>query len=583
MTPLLVMSAIAAGALTVLSPCVLPILPVLLSASSSDGVRHRPFWVVLGLAASFTLFGAVFAAFGSFLGLSNGAWRNAAAAILLFFGLSLLWPRLWERLGSRIAALAQRIPGADRPPSQQGWTGALLVGASLGLVWAPCAGPILAIIITAAAVQGNFGRSLVLLGAYSLGAAVPMLAIGYGGRGLYRKFLSLGRWGELSRRLLGAVTVATVVALAFNVDTLFLSRLPGRLFLANRLERRLAGAKGRGEAPRIGAAPGEAPAPAAGESLPVLGTMPEFARIASWLNSPPLGASSLQGKVVLVDFWTYSCINCIRTLPYVTRWYDKYEGQGFAVVGVHTPEFSFEKDEANVKAAVARYGIRYPVALDNFYGTWNAYNNNAWPADYLFDARGRLREVHFGEGDYEETERAIQTLLAEARLLRAPVAVDRPKANVDFALIDSPETYVGYRRARNFSSPEPAEQDRTARYSLPSALALNAWALRGTWKITGEDAVLEAPRGGVRFHFEALQLNLVMGGRAKGSSAVVRLDGTPIPPSLRGADVGPDGRLVVGDSRLYSLVRLPANDPRNHVFEIDFEQPGVALYAFTFG
>ncbi len=584
MNPTLEILAIAAGALTVLSPCILPILPALLSASASNGIRHRPFWIVLGLAISFTLFGAVFAVFGTFLGLSDAALRYAAMAILLFFGLSLLWPRLWERVGSRVGALAQKLPGADRPPAGQGRGGALLLGASLGLVWAPCAGPILGIIITLAAVQGAFGRSLLLMSCYSLGAALPMLVIGYGGRRLYGKILALGKWGELSHRVLGVVTIATVVALFFNLDTLFLSRVPARLFPAETLERKLAGAASRGPARGADAAPGVAEASTDASSLPVLGKMPEFTNIAAWLNSPPRTSASLRGKVVLVDFWTYSCINCIRTLPHVTRWYDKYRDEGLVVVGVHTPEFTFEKDEANVKKAVARYGIRYPVALDNFYGTWSAYNNSVWPAHYLFDAQGRLREVHFGEGEYEETERAIQSLLREAKLARGTQQVERPAAKVDFSLIDSPETYIGYGRARNFSSREAAAHDRARNYTAPATLGLNEWALRGPWKITRESALLEAPGGGVQFHFKARQLNLVMrdaGGT--GVKARVLLDGKPVPPDHRGADVGSDGRLTVSESRLYDLIDLSAKDRRDHVFEIDFEGAGVALYSFTFG
>jgi cytochrome c biogenesis protein CcdA/thiol-disulfide isomerase/thioredoxin len=577
--------AVAAGILTVLSPCILPILPALLSASAAGGVRHRPFWIVLGLAISFTLFGIAFAVFGSFLGLSNEALRNAAMAILLFFGLSLLWPRLWEGVGNRVAALAQKLPGMSAPPSGQGRGSALLVGASLGLVWAPCAGPILGIIITLAAVQGSFGRSLFLLGGYSLGAALPMLVIGYGGRRLYRKVLTLGRWGELSHRLLGVVTIATVAALFFNLDTRLLSRLPGWLFPADRLERRLAAANpGRPGGSPIGTGAGVARTSAQGSPLPVLSNgMPEFAKIAAWLNSPPLSPASLRGKVVLVDFWTYSCINCIRTFPYITRWYDKYKDQGLVIVGVHTPEFAFEKDKGNVEKAIKRYGIRYPVALDNFYGTWDAYRNNAWPAHYLFDAQGRLRETHFGEGNYEKTEEAIQSLLAEAKLLHTPVPLDRAKPNVDFSLIGSPETYVGYRRAENFASPQKVAPERTANYSAPSSLSLNQWALEGTWKVTGEAAVLEAPGGGIRFRFQAPKLNLVMKGEGKGARARVLLDGKPVPAAFRGTDVGSDGKLSVGYSRLYNLVSLPAGERLDHLFEIVFDDPGVEAYAFTFG
>ena len=573
--------AVAAGALTVLSPCILPILPALLSASAPGEGRHRPLWIVLGLALGFSLFGAVFTVFGTFLGLSNAALRYVAMAVLLFFGLSLLWPRLWDAFGMRISAMSQKIPGIGGDPSRRGRLAAIAIGCSLGMVWAPCAGPILGIILTFAAVQGAFGRSLLLLAAYSLGASVPMLVIGYGGRGLYRRVAALGRWGELSHKVMGAVTVASVIALFFNLDTVFLTHLPSGLSYSGALERRLAEVRPQGGGDGAGAT---VVAASSGDSaLPILGKMPDFVEIAAWLNSPPLTARELRGKVVLVDFWTYSCINCIRTLPYVTGWYDKYRDQGLVVVGVHTPEFAFEKDEGNVRKAILRYGIRYPVALDNFYGTWKAYDNRYWPAHYLFDAQGRLRDVHFGEGKYQETERAIQSLLMEARLLHAPKGLEPRASNVDFSRIDSPETYLGYARATNFSSREPASRDRAASYSVPSTLGLNAWALRGTWKIAGESAGLEAPGGAVRFRFKAPRLNLVMGGKGRKTRAVVRLDGKPLPADARGADTGPGGRLVVGAPRLYNLVALPAQDRGDHVFEIDFEEPGVELYAFTFG
>jgi cytochrome c biogenesis protein CcdA/thiol-disulfide isomerase/thioredoxin len=570
--------AMAAGVLTVLSPCILPILPALLSASAAGGFRHRPSWIVLGLVISFTVFGAVFSVFGTFLGLSNESLRDVALAILSFFGISLLWPRIWERAGSRIGALAQKIPGMDRSSEEQGAVGALLLGASLGLLWAPCAGPILGIIITFAAVQKDFAKSLLLLSGYSLGAAVPMLAIGYGGKRLYRKFAMLGRWGEISHRLLGAVTIATVVALFFHLDTVFLSRLPGTFFFSGGLERQLAQAE-TGNRPRGSVVSASADS----SELPVLGTMPQFRKIALWLNSPPLTPEALRGKVVLVDFWTYSCINCIRTLPHVTSWYDKYRGDGFVVVGVHTPEFAFEKDESNVKKAVERYGIRYPVALDNFYGTWEAYDNHYWPAHYLFDAQGRLRMVHFGEGKYEETERAIQSLLMEAKLLHAPPALDRRAAGVDFARIDSPETYVGYARTSNFASPQAPVPDAAENFTAPPMLRLNQWALRGTWRIAAESAELMSPGGGVRFRFRAPKLNLVMSGNGRNVPATLRLDGKPIPPDARGTDARADGTVSVSVPRLYNLVALPGGDRDEHVFEADFADPGVALYAFTFG
>jgi cytochrome c biogenesis protein CcdA/thiol-disulfide isomerase/thioredoxin len=574
--------AILAGLLTVVSPCILPVLPPLLGASVATPVRHRPFWIVLGLASGFTFFGTIFAFFGTFLGLSSSFLRQSALVILFFFGLSLIRPRLWEGMGNRISSLAQIITGTDKLITEQGRLNAFLIGGSLGLIWAPCAGPILGIIITLATVQRSFAQTLLLMGGYSLGAAVPMLLIGYGGRRVTGRIQKFRAWGPISHKVLGFLTLATVIGLYFNVDTLLLSHLPGQLFIANRIEEKLVEKKGAASI-ETDSKSGVALASTEAMLLPVLGTIPEFSQITAWINSPAMSSSDLRGKVVLVDFWTYSCINCIRTLPFVTQWYEKYKDQGLVVIGVHTPEFSFEKDVSNIKQAVVRHRIHYPVAVDNDYGTWNAYNNRYWPAHYLIDAQGNIRQEHFGEGKYEETERAIQALLAEAKLLHKPVNLEAPKSSVDFSKIHSFETYIGYGRAQNFSSPQGLQRDTVLTYSAPTGLGLNQWTLTGLWKITEEAAILQAPNGAIRFRFEAPKLNLVMAEEEKGSTAKVLLDGKTIPSNSRGDDVGQDGTVAISGSRLYNLVTLPPGDEGDHLFELIFEKPKVRLFAFTFG
>ncbi len=578
--------AVLAGVLTVLSPCILPILPALLSASVSQKNPHRPFWIVLGLATSFALFGTVFAVFKSFLGLTNGELRDAALAILLFFGLSLLMPRLWERIGSTISTFVQRAPWMSRLSSESGPAGTVLLGGALGLVWAPCAGPILGIILTLATVQASFASTFFLMGAYALGAALPMLLIGYGGQRVAQKLQRFRGVGSVAPKVLGVVTLGAVAGLYFNLDTVLLSHLPGRFFLSNTVEKTLvAHPPSRAMAQTVGQTTSAKAgmAPAVPSSLPVLGTMPAFADITGWINSPPLTRKELRGKVVLVDFWTYSCINCIRTLPYVKRWYEKYKDQGLVVVGVHTPEFAFEKKTANVEKAVKQFGIDYPVAIDSRYGTWNAYSNQFWPAHYLIDARGRIREVHFGEGDYRKTEKAIQSLLSESGTLGKKVALSGPLASVNFMEIQSPETYLGYGRAERFSSPETVEPDATMNYSFPQSLGLNDWALMGTWRVKGEKVILEGPKGDLRFRFHAPKLNIVMKGSGESVKARVFLDGKPLPDGLYGSDVASDGSVTVRDAKLYNLVSLPAEDTGAHVFEIRFEAPGVSVYTFTFG
>lgn len=574
--------AVLAGVLTVLSPCILPILPALLSASVSEKNPHRPFWIVLGLGMSFALFGTVFAVFKNFLGISNGALRDAALLILLFFGLSLLMPRLWEHIGSAISTFVQRAPWMVRLSSESGPAGTILLGSALGLVWAPCAGPILGIILTLAAVQASFFGTLALMGAYALGAALPMLLIGYGGQRVAKKLAGFRGVGSNAPKVLGVVTLAAVIGLYFNFDTALLSRLPSTLFLSNAIEQKLVARTDGGGTQKPSAHPAAMSVPMA-SPLPVLGPMPAFSDIAGWINSPPLTREDLRGKVVLVDFWTYSCINCIRTLPYVKRWYEKYKDQGLVVIGVHTPEFAFEKDPSNVETAVKKFGIPYPVAIDSRYGTWNAYSNQYWPAHYLIDAQGRIRDEHFGEGDYQKTEREIQSLLYEAGTLKKPMSVGSPLASVNFMEIQSPETYLGFSRADRYASPERVDPGTRQRFSYPSSLSLNAWALSGTWRVEGEKVVLERPDGGIRFRFHAPKLNIVMKGTGAGVKGRVFLDGKPLPPAFFGADIASDGTVAVRKPRLYNMVSLPGNDTGDHTFEIRFSTPGASVYTFTFG
>lgn len=573
MTATLLLLAFLAGGLTVLSPCILPILPALLSASLSTKLKHRPFWIVLGLVLSFTFFGVIFAVFGGFFGLSNQTLRHVALAVLFFLSLTLMWPELWEKFGNRISRLAAKIPGTNVLPENQGRVSAIVIGMSLGLVWAPCAGPILGIILTLAAVQSSLAQGFVLMGSYALGAGFPMLGIGYGGQKIAGKLRLLSRWGGFFRKALGALTCVTVIALYFNVDTLVLSYLPRGFFFAERLEKKLSA-----EAPEDVLA-----SKVLSGKLSLMGDMPEFAGISAWLNSPPLVADKLRGKVVLIDFWTYSCINCIRTLPAVTAWHEKYRNQGLVIIGVHTPEFQFESEIANVKQALIRHGITYPVALDNDYGTWNAYKNRYWPAKYLIDAEGHIRKTHFGEGDEEEFEAAIQELLQEARLLKEAPKLSVRDSGVDFNKIHSPETYIGYARQENFASPESVAANVMTNYTAPSALRLNEWALQGTWQVMTESARLTSASGKIQYRFRAPQLNLVMKGVGQGVKAVVYLDGKPIAENSKGEDVGISGEVFIRDAKLYNLVHLPADDIGEHVFELIFETEGAELFAFTFG
>ncbi len=315
--------------------------------------------------------------------------------------------------------------------------------------------------------------------------------------------------------------------------------------------------------------------------------LPRLERATGWLNSPPLTEADLRGKVVIVDFWTYTCINWLRTLPYVRAWAEKYRDQGLVVIGVHTPEFEFEKNARNVSAALQAMGISYPVAIDNDYGIWSAFSNQAWPALYFIDAQGRVRHRQFGEGDYENAERIIQQLLTEAGrdTARDLVSVNPRgvEAAADWATLKSPETYLGYDRAANFASPAGAKLGVPRIYAAPNGLKLNHWALSGAWTVQRQASVLNGPRGRIAYRWRARDLHLVMGPTANGTAGRFRvlIDGQP-PGAAHGGDIDEQGNGTVTEQRLYQLIRQPG-PITERLFEIEFLDPGVEVFALTFG
>jgi thiol-disulfide isomerase/thioredoxin len=322
--------------------------------------------------------------------------------------------------------------------------------------------------------------------------------------------------------------------------------------------------------------------------LRVEGELPSLGGALEWLNSPPLTPSGLRGSVVLVEFWTYSCINWLRTLPYVRAWADKYRDQGFVVIGAHTPEFEFETDVDNVRHAMSEMMIDYPVAIDSDYAIWEAFENHYWPALYFVDAQGQIRHHQFGEGEYEQSERVIQQLLVEAgrdRVDHELVSVDVSgvEAAADLGSLESPESYVGYARSETFASPGGAAWDERRSYEVPARLRLNQWALSGDWTVGRQATVLNEPNGRIACRFHARDLNLVMGSRTRGTSVAfrVRIDGEP-PGAAHGLDVDDQGNGTVTEPRLYQLIRQP-KPIADRQFEIEFLAEGAETFVFTFG
>jgi cytochrome c biogenesis protein CcdA/thiol-disulfide isomerase/thioredoxin len=590
---LLMLFGFLAGAGTALSPCVLPVLPIALSAGATGG-RRRPLGIVVGLAVSFTFATVALVYLISALGLPNDLLRKLAIAVLLAFGVTLMIPPLAARVEAWMSRFASRA-GVAGGGGDGFWSGTA-VGASLGLVYAPCAGPILAGVITVSASQPFTAGRLAVALSYGIGSAVVLYFLMLGGR---RLVAPLARRGIALQVTMGAVMVVVALAMAANYDVKFQNKIASSLpsFLVNPTEgledtasARAAlsdvrgesahgvGAKATSAAAAVEAAAGKrSPRRVKASGLPVLGKAPEFVDNQQWFNTPgdkPLTLRSLRGRVVLVDFWTYSCINCLRTLPYLTAWDRTYRKDGLTIVGVHSPEFPFEKDAGNVKEAIERNGIHYPVVQDNDLATWDAYGNQYWPSEYFIDAMGRVRFVHYGEGEYGEKEKIIRELLAEA---------GRPVARRDSgahgieasAGVTTPETYLGAARAERVTNPmlSPGTHD----FPKPAAPGANEFAYTGRWKIALESATAEG--GSLALRFGARRVYLVLGSPGRTRHVRVLLDGRPIPSSLAGSDVHA-GTVAVTGQRLYELVDLPAVG--RHLLTLEPEA-GVMGYAFTFG
>ncbi len=586
--------AVLAGAGTALSPCVLPVLPALLSAGGVGG-RRRPLGVVIGLTVTFTVTIVGVAGVVSGVGLGSDPLRDVAVGVLLASGLALIVPGLADRLEARLSRVAALGVGGIRLGGGDGFRSGLLVGGALGFVYTPCAGPILAAVISVSAASG---RTVAVALAYSLGSAAVLLALTLSGRRVFERVRAAGR-GPTLQRTLGAVMLLTALAIIAGFDVRFdqyvAEHIPevnvtAGLEKSKAVESRLSEIAGHGTRFAEGTKPKAAPRNASDATLLAdarglrdLGEAPEFADTQRWFNTPgnrPLTLASLRGRVVLVDFWTYTCINCIRTLPYLKAWDATYRDKGLTIVGVHTPEFAFEHDAGNVENAIERFGLRYPVAQDNEMGTWNAYGNQYWPADYLIDAKGHVRYAAAGEGDYSQTETAIRALLAEAG--GSVGGMSHPTHLVTPSEVATPETYLGTARAQGWrEAPKSGVHDYGT--SVPVQLGLNEFAYSGTWNIAGQPATAVSGAGagaGIDMEFEAKNVYLVLSSAGESPRKVqVLLDGNPISARDAGADVH-GGAVTVTGQRLYSLVSLGGD--QQHRLSLRFA-PGVTGYAFTFG
>ncbi len=554
----LIVFAFIAGAATAVSPCVLPVLPVALAAGVTGG-RRRPLGVVTGLALSFTVATVVLVYLISALGLPDQLLRTLSIIALIGFGIALLVPALGDRLEARLSTIGPRLGvGSPRAGGGGGFWSGTLVGGGLGFVYAPCAGPILAGVITVSASQSFSAGRLAVALAYGIGSAVVLYGLMLGGRRL------TGRLARRSGRFqmsMGAIMVVIALLMLGNYDTRFETSIAADLpsFLVTPAKGLETGSTAAGELAALrghkARRAGGLKEADAGERLPVLGVAPQFVGTQSWFNTPggkPLSLAALRGRVVLVDFWTYSCINCIRTLPYLNAWNERYAGKGLTIVGVHTPEFPFEHSASNVQEAIRQNGIRYPVVQDNNYSTWNAYNNEYWPAEYLIDAKGRIRLTDFGEGEYAAKERAIRSLLVEAGA-EGLGQTTKVQAQAPSAAEVTPESYLGAEKAERFENGtlHPGLDD----FGSGPAPAREHLRYEGSWLLS-TDAAEAVAGSALRLNFFARRVFLVAGSARATGSARILLDGHPISAAESGGDVHA-GSASIGFQRLYRLVELP--------------------------
>lgn len=557
---LLIAFAFLAGVVTVLSPCILPILPIVLSSSiGGENIgKGRPIGVITGFILSFTFFTLFLSTIVRLSGISADTLRLFSVIVIAGFGLSLLLPQFQVLVEKLFSRLTRFMPTSQVRP---GFGPGLLVGLSVGLLWTPCVGPILASIISLAITGSVTFDAFIITFFYALGTAIPMFLIIIGGQNALRKVpWLLANTGKIQKAF-GVVMIITAIGIFYNVDRKFqsfilttfpqygvgLTKFEDNDMVKKELER----LKKEKENPKTTSLESNTSYDLFNVNPRV--PAPEIIPGGSWFGSTPLTIKSLRGKVVLIDFWTYTCINCQRTFPYLKAWHEKYSDKGLVIIGVHSPEFEFEKNPENVKKAISDFGLKYSIVQDNNFDTWNAYSNRYWPAKYLIDKDGYIRYTHFGEGAYAETEKVIQDLLKETGQ-----KVDEQISSIDDQTSTgrlTPETYLG-----------SARMDRKS--DSPKGLPLHYFSLEGDWK-TEKEYSQTGKRSSLTLHFYAQKAFLVITPKQAGDKIKVYLDGKLV------------NTITFDDPRLYDIVKL--EEAGEHTLKLEFPNEGTQVFAFTFG
>lgn len=557
-----------AGTLTVLSPCVIPLLPIIVGGSLKEDSKRKAYLITLSLAISVVLFTLLLKATTLLINVSPQFWQIFSGGLIIALGVITIYPNIWENLQFKLGLSGKSDELLLKSSQKRGDLGSILTGMALGPVFSSCS-PTYALILATVLPQ-SFAQGVVNLIIYALGLSMALLALALGGQKVAAKLKWAVNPQGTFKKVLGGIFIVVGLTIATGLDKDIQTALVNNeIFDVTKIEERIIENTLNKEIEK-GAVQKIQPYVQFNISDPV--EAPELQGIVHWINSNPLTMQELRGKVVLIDFWTYSCINCIRTIPYINAWYEKYKDMGLIIIGVHAPEFAFEQVKSNVGAAVDEYEIQYPVAMDNNFTTWRAYNNRYWPAKYFIDKDGNIRHYHFGEGDYSESEKVIQALIAEDTSTAVDkLTVDSTGDNPPIKSGQTPETYLGYERTENFFNQNALVREQTVTYIPAQNLTKNQWTIGGDWEIREQELVSKKDGNILKLNFSAKNVYLVVG-----SNVSTTVKATLISPTQNKVET-----IEINEPRLYQVIGLP-EFVEDSILELEVPE-GVILNAFTFG